>query len=53
MKENGHKIFEHFRQGEEEVCIACQSGQMERAVERSGGGGKKVSRYDAGSESIE
>ena len=31
----------------------CRSGQMERAVERSGGVGKKVSRYDAGSESIE
>ena len=31
----------------------CQSGRMERAVERSGGVGKKVSRYDAGSESNE
>ena len=30
----------------------CQSGQMERAVERSGGVGKKVSRYDAGSVSM-
>ena len=31
----------------------CQSGQMERAFERFGGVGRKVSRYDAGSESIE
>ena len=31
----------------------CLSGHMERAVERSGGVGKKVSRYDAGRESIE
>ena len=30
----------------------CQPGQMERAVERSGWVGKKVSIYDAGSEII-
>ena len=26
----------------------CQLGRMERAVERSGGVGKKVSKYEAG-----
>ena len=31
----------------------CQLGQMERAVERSGGVGKKVSKYEAGSEILE
>ena len=31
----------------------CQSGQMERAVERSGGVGKKVSEYEAISELTE
>ena len=28
----------------------CQLGQMEQAVRRSGGLGKKVSEYEAGSE---
>ena len=37
--ENGQFLFEILRQGEEDVCI-CQLGQMERAVERSGGVGK-------------
>ena len=32
--------------------MQCQLGQMERTVERSGGVGKKVSKYEAGSESI-
>ena len=31
----------------------CQSGQMERAVERSGGIGKKVSKSEAGGACIE
>ena len=31
----------------------CQLGQMKRAVKRSGGVGKKVSKYKAGSEIIE
>ena len=52
MKENGQKIFENFRQGEEEVYIASL-GQVERAAERFGGVGKKVSKYGAGSASIE
>ena len=30
----------------------CQSGEIERAVVRSGWVGKKVSKYDAGSEII-
>ena len=30
----------------------CQLGQMERAVERSGRVGKKVSEYEAGSKFI-
>ena len=31
----------------------CQSGQMERAAERFGGLGKKVSKCDVGSASVE
>ena len=31
----------------------CPSGQMERAAERFGGVGKKVSKYDAGSARVE
>ena len=46
MNNNGQKIFEILRQGERGVY--CQSGQVERAVERSGKAGKKVSRYDPG-----
>ena len=45
MNENGQKIFEILRQGEEKVCFASL-GQMERAVERSGGVGKEVSKYE-------
>ena len=33
--------------------MCCQSGQVERTAERSGGVGKKVSKYEAGGASTE
>ena len=50
--ENGQTFFENF-QTRRRRCLHCQPRQMERTVERSGGVGKKVSRYDAGSEIVE
>ena len=47
MIENCQKIFEISRQGEEEVCVASL-GQVQRTGVRSGGVGKKVSKFEAG-----
>ena len=50
MNENGQNIFEIFGQGEEEVLPVWL---RERAAERFGGVGKKVSKYETGGASIE
>ena len=52
MCENGQKIFELYRQGEEEVCIACLArwnAQVKGFVEFE----TRFRKYDAGSASIE
>ena len=46
--ENGQTFFEIFSQGEEEVCIASWA-RWNAQFKRSGGVGKKVSEYEAGS----
>ena len=50
--ENGRKIFEIFRRGEEDVCIASWArwnAQLKGLAELK----RKVSKYEAGSEIIE
>ena len=45
--ESGRKMFEVFRQQEEELC-SCQLGQMGGAVKRLSRIGKKMSRQQVG-----